>query len=103
MHYYETKLAYRLQACIQIASYARLHTFRCPHFPRNAVFYPRITCYVGFPGGSVGKESAHKVGALGPIPGLGSSLGEGNGYLLQYSGLENAMDCIVHRVTKSWT
>ena len=29
--------------------------------------------------------------------------GEGNGYPLQYSGLENSMDCIVHGVTKSWT
>ena len=35
------------------------------------------------------------------IPGLGRSPGEGNGYPLQYSGLENAMDCIVHGVTKS--
>ena len=40
---------------------------------------------------------------LGSIPGLGRSPGEGNGYLLQYSGLENSMDCIVHGVTKSWT
>ena len=31
------------------------------------------------------------------------SPGEGNGYLLQYSGLENSMDCIVHEVSKSWT
>ena len=35
--------------------------------------------------------------------GLGRSPGEGNGYPLQYSGLENSMDCIVHGVTKSWT
>ena len=34
---------------------------------------------------------------------LGRFLGEGNGYPLQYSGLENSMDCIVHGVTKSWT
>ena len=39
----------------------------------------------------------------GSIPGSGRSAGEGKGYLLQYSGLENSMDCIVHRVTKSWT
>ena len=42
------------------------------------------------------------------IPGLGRSLGEGNGYPLQYSGLENSMDrgtwqATVHGVTKSWT
>ena len=36
-------------------------------------------------------------------PGLGRSLGERKGYLLQYSGLENSMDCIVHGVTKKWT
>ena len=43
------------------------------------------------------------VGDLGSIPGLGGSLGEGKGYPLQYSGLENSMDGIVHGVTKSWT
>ena len=36
-------------------------------------------------------------------PGLGRSPGEGKGYPLQYSGLENSMDCIVHGVTKSQT
>ena len=37
------------------------------------------------------------------IPGLGRSPGEGKGYPLQYSGLENSMDFIVHGVAKSWT
>ena len=37
------------------------------------------------------------------IPGLGRSPGEGKGYPLQYSGLENSMDCIVQWVSKSWT
>ena len=46
----------------------------------------------GFPGGSAGKESACNAGDLGSIPGLGRSPGEGNGYPLQYSGLENPMD-----------
>ena len=41
---------------------------------------------------ALGKESACKVGDLGPIPGLGRSSGEGTSYLFQYSGLENAMD-----------
>ena len=40
---------------------------------------------------------------LGSIPGLGWSPGEGKVYLLQYSGPENSMNCIVHGVTKSWT
>ena len=53
--------------------------------------------------GSAGKESASNVGDLGLIPGLGRSPGEGKGYLLQYSGLENSMDCIAHEVTKSRT
>ena len=46
----------------------------------------------GFPGSPAGKESACKVGDLGLIPGLGRSPGEGKGYPLQYSGLENSMD-----------
>ena len=57
----------------------------------------------GFPGGSDGKESACNVGDLGSIPALGRSPGEGKGYPLQYSGLENPMDCIVHGVAKSPT
>ena len=55
----------------------------------------------GFPDSSVGKESACNVGDLGSIPGLGRSPVEGKGYPLQYSGLENSMDCIVHGVEKS--
>ena len=47
---------------------------------------------VGFPGGSDGKESACSVGDLGLIPWSGRSPGEGNGYPLQYSCLENSMD-----------
>ena len=58
---------------------------------------------MGFPCGSAGKESACNVGDLGLIPGLGRSPGEGNSYPLQYFGLENSMDCIVHGVAKSQT
>ena len=54
-----------------------------------------------FPGGSAGKESAYNVGDLCLIPGLGRCPGEGKGYQLQYSGLENSMDSIVHGVTES--
>ena len=57
----------------------------------------------GFPGGSADKESACNVGDLGLILVLGRSLGEGNSHPLQYSGLENSMDCIVHGVAKSQT
>ena len=52
---------------------------------------------------SVGKESACNVGDLGSIPGLRRSPGEGQGYPLQYSGLENSMDYTVHGVAKSQT
>ena len=55
----------------------------------------------GFPGSSAGIELTCSVQDLGSIPGLGRSPGEGNGYLFQYSGLENSMDYIVHGVTKS--
>ena len=51
---------------------------------------------MGFPYSSVGKESACSARDLGSIPGLGTSPGEGKGYPLQCSGLENPMDCIVH-------
>ena len=64
--------------------------------------------FVGFPGGSDGKESVCSVGDLGLIPWSGRSPGEGNGYLLQYSCLENSMDrsvwwATVYGVTDSWT
>ena len=49
------------------------------------------------------KKSACNVGDLGSIPGLGRSSGEGKGYPLQYSGLENSMDRKVHGVEKSRT
>ena len=63
---------------------------------------------LGFPGGSDSKESAYNAGDLGSIPGSGRSPGEGNGYPLQYSCLENPMDrgawwAIVHGVTESQT
>ena len=52
--------------------------------------------FLGFPCGSAGKESACNAGDLGSIPGLGRFPGEGKDYPLQYSVLENSMDCIVH-------
>ena len=62
---------------------------------------PPTLLSLGFPGGSSGKESACNAGDLGLIPELGRSPGEGKGYPLQYSGLENSMNCIVRGVAKS--
>ena len=63
---------------------------------------PISICYIPitFPDNLAGKESVCNVGELGSIPGLGRSPGEGKGYPLQYSGLENSMDCIVHGVAE---
>jgi len=58
---------------------------------------------LGFPGDSAGKEFTCSVGDLGSIPRLGRSPGGWNSYPLQYSGLENSMDFIVHAVAGSWT
>ena len=54
-----------------------------------------------FPGGSAGKECTCNAGDLGWIPGLGRFPGEWISYPLQYSGLENSVNCIVHGVAKS--
>ena len=54
-----------------------------------------------FPGGSDGKASVYDAGDPGSIPGLGRSLGEGNGNSLQYSYLENPMDRRAWQVTQS--
>ena len=59
-------------------------------------------CFV-FPDSSDGKESTCNVGDPGSIPGSGRSAGEGKGYPLQCSDLENSMDSIVHWVAKSQT
>ena len=58
---------------------------------------------LSFPDSSAGKESTCNPGDPGSIPGLGRSPAEGNGYPLQYSGLNNFMDCVVFGVTKSRT
>ena len=64
---------------------------------------PPTSVFLGFPGGSDGKESTCNVEDLGSILRLGRYPGEGKDYPLQYSGLENSMDCIVNGVTKSRT
>ena len=74
------------------------------HLDGNAFSIVWVHCIVwGFPGGSTSKESTCNAGDLGSIPGLGRSPGEGKSYPLQYSGLENSVDCIVHGVTKRQT
>ena len=67
------------------------------------MIYNSIICCIGLPGSSESKVSAYNVGDLSLIPGLGRSPGEGKGYPLQYSGLENSVDCVAHGVPKSWT
>jgi len=68
-----------------------------------AYFFLFIFVYWGFPDSSVGEDSTCNAGDLGLIPGLGRSPGGGKAYPLQYSGLENSMDCIVHGVARSQT
>ena len=72
---------------------------------RKQSITPDFPGVLGFPGGSVSKESACNSGDQGSIPGSGRSDGEGNGIPLQYSFLENPMDkglwrAVVHRVTR---
>ena len=70
-----------------------------------------FTYFRGFSGGTVVKNPPTNSGDIreaDSIPGLGRSPGEGNGYLFQYSCLENPMDreawqAIAYGVTKSWT
>ena len=57
---------------------------------------PKVHIVMGFPGSSAGKESTCIPGDPSSILQLRRSPGEGNGYPLQYSGLENSMDCTVH-------
>ena len=59
--------------------------------------------FFGFPCASAGEESACNAGDLGSIPGLRRSPGEGNGFPLQYPGLDNSVDCIIRWVTKNRT
>ena len=73
-----------------------------------AFHFSAFTSHQGFPGGSDDKASAHNVGDLGSVPGLGRSPGEGNGSPLQYCYLENLMDrgawqAAVHGIAKSRT
>ena len=74
-----------------------------PHLYSIICFRGLADYYIGLGLSSIGKEATCIAGDPSLIPGPGRSAGEGIGYPLQYSGLENSMDCIVHRVAKSWT
>ena len=72
------------------------------------VFAQQPSGIMGFPGGSVSKESACNAGDQVSIPVSGRSPGEGHGSALQYSGLENPMDrgawwATVQGIVKNWT
>ena len=77
------------------------HFVSCPSLNR----FGEDVIIKGFPCGSAGKESAWDAEDLASIPGWGRSPGEGKGYPLQYSGLENSMECIAkggQRVGHNW-
>ena len=73
---------------------------RAPWFLIKLKELKQCDTVTGFPDSSVGKESSGNARDPDSIPGSGRSPGEGNGYPLQYSGLENSMDTVVHGVTK---
>ena len=98
-----------MQHCLAILI---LIVFNCSFYKQcwNALTYFFIIniLRLDFPGGSDSRESTCNAGNPGLIPVSGRSLGEGNGYPLQYSFLENPMDvetllATVHGVTKSQT
>ena len=85
----------RKEKCLQVAH--KGSAWKLLVFPQVFFFFPK------FPASLVGKESACNAWDCRSIPGSGRSPGEGKSYPLQYPGLENSMDCIVHGVAKSWT
>ena len=79
----------------------------CSHGIKRCLGFPDSSVGIDYPlqvfsCGSAGNESFCNAGGPGLIPGLGRSTLEGKGSPLQNSGV-NSMDCIGHRVTKSWT
>ena len=69
-----------------------IYRFNAVHIKISMRFFTELEQIRASLGGSDGKESAHDAGDLGSVPGSGRSPGEGNGYALQYSCLENSMD-----------
>ena len=76
---------------------------KAPRFLIKRKELKQCSTVIGFPDSSVGKGAAGNARGPGSIPGSGRSPGERNVYPLQYSGLENSMDTVVHGVTKSQT
>ena len=106
----ETHVAWVIDPCdLELGGNWTLHTLReWISIPNSVVstFYSKLKVFIpslGFPDSSIGKESTWYAGDSGLIPGSGRSAGEGLGYPLQYSSLENSVDCIVHGVAKSRT
>ena len=97
-----------IHASLSNWTWSKKHIFREKKIPIIPLF-PLISQFiVYFPGSSDSKESACNAGDPDLIPGSGRSSGDGNGYPLQYSCLENSMDrgawwAIVHEATKSQT
>ena len=88
-----------------LRSHKDRHSFEIPASPVSPEHTRLLAVTLGFPGGSDSKESACNAGDLGLIPGSGRSPGEGNGYPLRYSCLENSVDrgawwATVHRGAK---
>ena len=96
-------LAWRIPGTGEPGGLPSMGSHRVGHDWSDLAAAAGISSLVGFPCGSVDKESACNAGDLGSVPGLGRSPGEWKGYPLQYSGLENSIDCIVHEVRKSQT
>ena len=89
-----------------LESNSRLLNWQMDSLPMSYLGSPFSMYYIhqlGFPDGLASIESPCNVGDLGLIPGLGRFPGKANGYPLQYSCLENSIDCIVHGVAKSLT
>ena len=72
-----------------------------PQKNSTSLYSGLLSLLLGFPGGPDSKESTCNEGDLGLTPGLGRSPGEGKDSPLQYSGLENSMDHIVHGIAES--
>ena len=92
-----------LCVCVCVRTCAILSGYREKYGSTSMSFSTWLIWSMGFPCRSAGEESPCNARDLGSIPGLGRSLGERKGYPLQYSGLENSMDCTVHGIAKSRT
>ena len=96
-----SKLSFQFFWVLFVTSRPELFAFWYAHVIPKLVSYLLAFEAGGFSDSSAPKESTRNAGDLGSM--LGSSPGEGKGYPLQYSGLENSTDFIVHGVAKSWT